>query len=90
MTFLYWEECQSHDEALTRLRKVLREDQIDAEIEVIRFGRTKKRNSCGSQVPPRYWWTEWTFNHQQPLTMRCPAGLINWRMVASHLYPLTL
>ena len=33
--FLYWEECQSHDEALSRLRKVLAEDRIDAEIEII-------------------------------------------------------
>jgi hypothetical protein len=34
--FLYWEECQSHEEALTRLRRVLAEDRIDAEIEIIR------------------------------------------------------
>ena len=34
--FLYWEECQSHDEALSRLRKVIAEDRIDAEIEIIR------------------------------------------------------
>jgi hypothetical protein len=36
IAFLYWEECQSHDEAFTRLRKVLREDRIDAEIELIK------------------------------------------------------
>jgi hypothetical protein len=34
--FLYWEECQSHEEALTRLRRVLGEDRINAEIEIIR------------------------------------------------------
>ena len=33
--FLYWKECQSHDEALSRLRKVLTEDRIDAEIQII-------------------------------------------------------
>jgi len=35
--FLYWEDCQSHDEALARLKKVLREDNINAEVEVIRI-----------------------------------------------------
>jgi hypothetical protein len=34
--FLYWEECQSHEEALTRLRRVLGEERINAEIEIIR------------------------------------------------------
>lgn len=36
ITFLYWEECQSHDEALNRLRKVLDKDGMDAQIEIIR------------------------------------------------------
>ena len=36
ITFLYWEDCQSHDEALSRLRKVLAEERIDAEIETVR------------------------------------------------------
>ena len=34
--FLYSEECQSHGEALERLRKVLDEEGIEAEIEVVR------------------------------------------------------
>ena len=33
--FLYWEECQSHDQALSRLWKVLGEDRIDAQVEVV-------------------------------------------------------
>jgi glutaredoxin len=33
--FLYWEACQSHDEALARLKRVLAEDQVDAEVEVV-------------------------------------------------------
>ena len=36
ITFLYWDECQSHDEALTRLRKVLSENRIDAQVDVVR------------------------------------------------------
>lgn len=36
ITFLYWEDCQSHDAALSRLRKVLSEERIDAEIKTIR------------------------------------------------------
>jgi len=33
---MYWDECRSHDEALARLRKVLAEGHVAAEIEVIR------------------------------------------------------
>lgn len=32
--FLYWEDCPSHDEALQRLRAVLTEDEIAAEVQV--------------------------------------------------------
>src|SRR3990172_3087694 len=32
--FLYWEDCPSHDEALRRLRAVLTEDEIAAEVQV--------------------------------------------------------
>lgn len=34
--FLYSEECPSHDEALRRLQKVLEEEGIDAQIEVVK------------------------------------------------------
>jgi hypothetical protein len=34
--FLYSEECPSHDEALERLRKILNEEGIQAEVEVLR------------------------------------------------------
>ena len=34
--FFYWEECPSHDEALTRLRTVLREEGLSAAVDVIR------------------------------------------------------
>jgi len=33
--FLYWQECPSYEDALTRLKKVLREERIDCEIEQI-------------------------------------------------------
>lgn len=34
--FLYSEQCPSHEEAIERLRKVLREEGVEANIEVIR------------------------------------------------------
>lgn len=33
---LYWEECPSHEEALARLRQALREEGVDATVEVVR------------------------------------------------------
>lgn len=33
--FLYWEGCPSHEEALARLRTVLREEGVDVPIDVI-------------------------------------------------------
>ena len=36
VTFLYFEDCPSHDVALERLRDVLREEGIEAEIEIIK------------------------------------------------------
>ena len=36
--FLYWEECPSHDEALRRLRAVLREEGVAAEVQVTHVG----------------------------------------------------
>lgn len=32
--FLYFEDCPSHEQALERLRKVLSEEKVEAEIEV--------------------------------------------------------
>ncbi len=36
VTFLYYEECPSHDVALDRLRQVIAEEGIEAEIEIIK------------------------------------------------------
>lgn len=36
--FLYWEECPSHDEALARLRTVLREERLNVPVEVVHVG----------------------------------------------------
>ena len=36
VTFLYFEDCPSHDVALSRLREVLSEEGIDVDIEVIK------------------------------------------------------
>lgn len=36
VSFLYYEDCPSHDQALDRLRQVLAEEGIQAEIEVIK------------------------------------------------------
>ncbi len=49
--FLYTEECQSHDEALRRLRQVLDDEGIKAEIELVRvetFEEAKKLRYSGS------------------------------------------
>lgn len=40
--FLYYEECPSHEEALERLRKVLDEEGIRADIEVVRVETTEQ------------------------------------------------
>lgn len=36
ITFLYWEGCPSHPEALARLRAVLEEEGVPADLEVVR------------------------------------------------------
>ncbi|MEJ5197986.1 MAG: DUF2703 domain-containing protein [Anaerolineae bacterium] len=36
VTFLYFEDCPSHDEALARLRQVIAEEGIEAEVDVVR------------------------------------------------------
>jgi hypothetical protein len=36
ITFLYWEECMSHEEALQRLRQVMAEEGIQAPIEMVK------------------------------------------------------
>jgi len=49
--FLYSEQCPSHDEAIQRLRKVLEEEGVAAEIEVIRvetFEDAKRYHFPGS------------------------------------------
>jgi hypothetical protein len=40
--FFYWEECPSHDEALTRLRTVLREEGLSVAVDVIRVDTEEK------------------------------------------------
>ena len=36
VTFLYYEDCPSHDQALERLRSVMTEENIGSEIEIIK------------------------------------------------------
>lgn len=36
VTFLYYEDCPSHDAALDRLRQVMTEEGVKAEIEVVK------------------------------------------------------
>jgi hypothetical protein len=36
ITFLYYEDCPSHDLALERLRQVMAEEDIEAEIEIVK------------------------------------------------------
>lgn len=36
VTFLYWEGCPSHEDALARLRSVLEEEGVTAELDVVR------------------------------------------------------
>jgi len=49
--FLYWPECPSHEKGLTRLKKVLSENNIESEVEVIEINseeEAKKYNFIGS------------------------------------------
>ena len=36
VTFLYYEDCPSHDQALERLQSVMAEEQIEAELEIVK------------------------------------------------------
>jgi hypothetical protein len=36
VTFLYWEGCPSHEEALERLREAIRREGVEASVEVVR------------------------------------------------------
>ena len=36
ITFLYYEDCPSHDAALERLRQVMAEEGVDTEIEIVK------------------------------------------------------
>ncbi|HUK29271.1 MAG TPA: hypothetical protein VLV31_12670 [Candidatus Acidoferrales bacterium] len=49
--FLYTEDCPSHDEALQRLRGVLDEEHVNADIEIVRvdtFEEAEKEHYPGS------------------------------------------
>jgi hypothetical protein len=51
ITFLFWEDCQSQDDAVRRLKKVLAEERMDAEIETICVqseGEAKRLQFAGS------------------------------------------
>lgn len=39
---LYWEECPSYGETLTRLREALREEGLDAGVEMVHVGTDKQ------------------------------------------------
>ena len=36
ITFLYYEDCPSHDQALERLQTVMAEEQIEGELEIVK------------------------------------------------------
>jgi hypothetical protein len=36
ITFLYYEDCPSHDAALERLRQVMTEEGLDTEVEIVK------------------------------------------------------
>ena len=36
VTFLYYEDCPSHDQALERLQLVMAEEQLEAELEIVK------------------------------------------------------
>ena len=51
VTFFYYEDCPSHDRALERLRSVIAEEDISAEIEVIKIEtdeQARRYNFVGS------------------------------------------
>jgi len=43
--FLYFEDCPSHDEALRRLRQVLTEEAIPAEIDIVKVETDEQAKS---------------------------------------------
>jgi hypothetical protein len=45
VTFQYWEDCPSHDQALTRLRKVLEDENVHVEIEFVRVESEEQARS---------------------------------------------
>ena len=51
VTFLFYEDCPSHELALERLREVLNEEDIDAEVEVVKVEseeQAQERHFVGS------------------------------------------
>ena len=51
VTFLYWEDCLSHEEALQRLRQVMAEGGLALRCTSSTWRPGSKRSSCNSSVP---------------------------------------
>jgi hypothetical protein len=45
ITFLYFEDCPSHEAALTRLRQVMAEEDVQAEIEIVKVETDEQAQS---------------------------------------------
>lgn len=55
ITFLYFEDCPSHDVALARLKQVMAEEGIDAEITVIKVETDAQAQQLEFVGSPTIW-----------------------------------
>ncbi len=51
---LYYEECPSHEQALERLRQALGEEQIEAEVAVVRVATEEQAQQVGFPGSPTF------------------------------------
>jgi hypothetical protein len=84
ITFLYWEECMSHEEALRRLRQVMAEEGILVPVKVVQvetWAQAEQLQFIGSPTSSS---TGRTFSrHPLAHPLRSPAGPTTWRMGVS-------
>lgn len=53
VAFLFYEDCPSHELALERLREVLDEEDVDAEVEALRSrAKSRPKSDTLSALPP--------------------------------------
>ncbi len=55
VTFLYYEDCPSHDQALERLRQVIAEEGIEAEIAIVKVETDEQAAELGFVGSPTIW-----------------------------------